>query len=178
MSTSKVTEQIVKYPIGQEPNFVIPQDYQPYRFVLGKNGTNPLLAICMNPSAAREELSDRTVNIVIKTAEKFGYDGWIVVNLYPERATDSGNMDKFNEELHRKNMEVIANVIDEYHIEKLWGAWGNMPHKNLGRAKKDLMKLLQEKNIKIFHFGKLSKSGNPHHPLYLKIEADSMYYFK
>jgi hypothetical protein len=49
----KVTPLIVKLPKGQEPDSVISKIYQLSRFVLGKNSANQLVAICMNPSAAR-----------------------------------------------------------------------------------------------------------------------------
>jgi hypothetical protein len=71
----KVTKLKVKYHLGCEPDFVVPSSYKNYRFVLGKHGKNPLICIGMNPSAAREEYSDKTVNKVIKNAIDNGYDG-------------------------------------------------------------------------------------------------------
>lgn len=50
----KVTSNILKYPSGYEPDYIIPKEYCEYRFALGKHGTNPLVVICMNPSAAKE----------------------------------------------------------------------------------------------------------------------------
>ncbi|WP_423363022.1 hypothetical protein [Mycoplasma sp. P36-A1] len=54
MGENKVTQRTVNYPNGSEPNFILPEEYQPYRFALGKLGKNPLVAICMNPSATSE----------------------------------------------------------------------------------------------------------------------------
>ncbi len=71
----KVTKLKVKYHLGYEPDFTVPVSYKDYRFVLGKHGKKPLICIGMNPSAAREEYSDRTVNKVIKNAINNGYDG-------------------------------------------------------------------------------------------------------
>ena len=93
MVKSKVTTIVVNYPENQAPTWVEPRDYKPYRFGLGKLSKNPLVAICMNPSAARDQTSDRTVNRVISASQKLGYDGWVVFNTYPERATDAVNMD-------------------------------------------------------------------------------------
>ena len=108
---NKVTERIVEYPEGQEPNLIIPEEYKAYRYVIGKTGNNPLVAICMNPSAARDNTSDSTVNRIIKISKKLNNDGWIVVNTYPERATDAENMDVFNEYLMSMNVEEIENLI-------------------------------------------------------------------
>ena len=108
---NKVTERIVEYPEGQEPNLIIPEEYKAYRYVIGKTGNNPLVAICMNPSAARDNTSDSTVNRIIKISKKLNNDGWIVVNTYPERATDAENMDVFNEDLMSMNVEEIEKFI-------------------------------------------------------------------
>ncbi|MDR2926841.1 MAG: DUF1643 domain-containing protein [Cytophagaceae bacterium] len=69
---------------------IIPTDYQPYCFILGRKGGNPLVAVCMNPSAARVEYSDMTINTAISAAEKLGYDGWIVIK--NQRKSSSNNV--------------------------------------------------------------------------------------
>lgn len=172
---SKVTKIIVTYPDGQQPTMVIPPDYQPYRFALGRPGKHTCLIIGMNPSAAREEYSDRTVNKVIKTVLGLGYDGWIMTNLYPERATDAKNMDEFDRRMAAENAEQITALCNQYNIREIWGAWGDPPHDNLTRSKEILLTRLRAENIDIFYFGELTKSGNPRHPLYLKIDGEKRY---
>ena len=72
----KVTKVRPSYPVGEAPNLCIPQHYNEYhRFLLGRLGKRPLVAICMNPSAANEEYSDRTINRIIGVSQKLGYDG-------------------------------------------------------------------------------------------------------
>ena len=63
----------------------------------------------MNPSAANEEYSDRTINRIIGASQKLGYDGWIVANVYPERATNASDLDEFNLELAAENVRLIIN---------------------------------------------------------------------
>ena len=99
---AKVTKLVVHYPAGESPDLVEPTHYQPYRFGIGKVTRRPLVAICMNPSAARDQSSDRTVNRVISASKKLGYDGWVVFNTYPERATDAVNMDAFDQVLSQE----------------------------------------------------------------------------
>lgn len=174
-SMSKVTKIRIAYPDGQQPTMVIPPEYRPFRFALGRPGDHTCLIVGMNPSAAREEYSDRTVNKVIKTVQELGYDGWIMTNLYPERATDAKNMDEFDLLLAKENAEQIIALCDQYKIKEVWGAWGDPPHENLIKAKEILMKRLGMEKIDIFHFGELTKSGNPRHPLYLKIDGEKRY---
>ena len=81
----------------------------------------------MNPSAANEEYSDRTINRIIGASQKLGYDGWIVSNVYPERATYASELDEFNLELATENVRVIINFCLNMVLMRfgaLGGIWG------------------------------------------------------
>jgi hypothetical protein len=54
-----------------------------WRFTLGRSGKNPLLAVGLNSSTASREKSDITVAKVERIAERAGYDGFVMLNLYP-----------------------------------------------------------------------------------------------
>lgn len=176
MVKSKVTTIVVNYPENQAPTWVEPRDYKPYRFGLGKLSKNPLVAICMNPSAARDQTSDRTVNRVIAASQKLDYDGWVVFNTYPERATDAVNMDEFDAGLSQENVEVIRDFLVENGITEVWGAWGDLKYEALKQGRDAILEVLAEKDIKVFHFAPPTKVGNPRHPLYLKVEAERKRY--
>ena len=75
----KVTKNTFLYPKGYETDCIIPSEYCSFRFALGKQGQNPLVAICMNPSAARETLSDRTINRIINVSKQLCMDGWYLI---------------------------------------------------------------------------------------------------
>lgn len=162
---SKVTKLKISYPKGQEPNFSIPVNYEHCRYALGKTGENPLVAICMNPSAADDKTSDKTANKIINASIQLNYDGWIIFNVYPERATNSKNIEMYNEELSMKNLEIIKNYLTENSITEVWGAWGNLNGKALKKGKMDILKLLKELDIKVFHFAETTKNGEPRHPV-------------
>jgi hypothetical protein len=176
--SSKVTQIIVNYPLGQKPNIIIPGEYKPYRFILGKDGKNPLVAICMNPSVANENTSDRTVNRVIHASEKLKFDGWFVVNVYPERATNAVLLEKFSKEVAEKNVKTIMDFLSERKITEVWGAWGDLKVDSLKKGKKMLLTILKEYKIKNFHFADTTKQGNPRHPLYLKINNTDKRYME
>lgn len=173
---AKVTELIVNYPIDQSPNWVEPKVYQPYRFGIGRLSNHPLVAICMNPSAARDQTSDRTVNRVISASEKLGYDGWVVFNTYPERATDASNMDAFDQVLSQQNIAVITSFLKDNNITEVWGAWGDLKYEALRRGRDAILDVLKNQDIKVFHFADVTKAGNPRHPLYLKVEPEGKRY--
>lgn len=162
----KVTKVSPPYPAGSEPDYIVPADYRAYRYAIGKKGTNPFVAICMNPSAARESSSDNTINRIIGYGKKLGYDGWTVFNTYPERATVAANMDEFNEELSEENICIIKEYLLSNHVTEVFGAWGNDQNlKALRQGREALLKMLKEINVKVFYFGTLTKDNNPRHPL-------------
>ena len=163
---SKVTKVRLYYPDGEEPNLCIPQLYNEYhRFLLGRLGTKPLVAICMNPLAANEEYSDRTINRIIGASQKLGCDGWVVANVYPERATNSFDLDEFNLELAINNVRMITNFLLENGINEVLGAWGNLCHPSLQQGKELLLSSFKRNDIRVYSFAPLTKWGQPVHPL-------------
>lgn len=163
---NKVTKHILAYPKGKEPDYYLPKDYGRYRYALGKIGKNPLVVICMNPSAAKEDSSDMTINRIIKASEKLNHDGWIVFNLYPERATDARKLEEYSETAGRDNIEIIREFLIEYDINEVWGAWGNTNGiETLKLAREGILNMLEDINVRVYYFGTLSKEGNPRHPL-------------
>ncbi|HIW21783.1 MAG TPA: DUF1643 domain-containing protein [Candidatus Dorea intestinavium] len=161
----KVTKRTVKYPEGKFPDIIYPPEYEPFRYAIGKKGKNPFVAIGMNPSAAREETSDRTINRIIHIGEILGYDGWIAFNLYPERATKAANLDDYKEELASNNIRIIEKYLIENKITEIYGAWGDLHFETLKKGKEKVIELLKKLDIKVFYFGTLTKQGNPRHPI-------------
>lgn len=162
----KITKHTYPYPKGYEPNYIIPAEYCSHRFVLGKKGKNPLVAICMNPSAAQETSSDRTINKIIKVSRELGMEGWMVFNIYPERATDANSMDAFKQDLSDENIREVRNYLVENKINEVWGAWGD--DKNLVtliNGKQQMKSMLSKNGVRVYYFGTLTKMGNPRHPL-------------
>ncbi len=162
----KVTEHTLAYPQGLEPDFIVPAEYMPYRFLLGKKGSAPLVALCMNPSAAREEVTDMTIYRIVRHSERIGADGWCVLNTYPERATDAKRMDAFNQELSDENIAEIKKYLLENNIKEVWGAWGDDRNlKHLRQGRQELLSMFKSIGVKVYYFGTLTKQGNPRHPL-------------
>jgi hypothetical protein len=121
----------------------------------------------MNPSAAREETSDRTINRVINASVKLGHDGWVAFNTYPERATDAKDMDRIDYDMIKENVKQIESYLLAHNVKEVWGAWGNLKYEALKVGKDAILEMLNRHGIKVFYFGELTKSGNPRHPLYM-----------
>lgn len=171
---SRITDKVTLYSEGNYPDTIEEKDN--YRFALGKSGSNPLVVICMNPSAADITKCDKTIEKIIKVANELNKDGWMVFNLYPERATFSEELTNYNPEISRKNVETIRDYLLKNKISEVWGAWGNAnDNECLIKSKEDIVNMLSENNINIFCY-KINKSGNPHHPLYLHINPANKIY--
>lgn len=141
------------------------------RYILGEVGDNPLVCIGVNPSTASPEKLDNTMRVVKTRANSLGYNGWIMINLYAQRATDPNRLHKY---LHLKLHREHLNIIEEYLGNKdydIWVAWGTLIEKRkyLSRCLKDIYHILGVER-RYLSIGDLSVSGHPHHPLYLKKE--------
>jgi hypothetical protein len=78
------------------------------RFVLGEPGKNNLICFGINPSTEEPNNLDPTLTRVKNIAAQFGYDGWIMLNVYPQRATNPNDMDaELNDEYHQRNLHHI-----------------------------------------------------------------------
>ena len=71
-----------------------PTTFLPYRYVLGRRGTNPLICIGINPSTADPTRLDPTLQSVDRIAKNNGFDGFMMMNVYPQRATVPNDLDQ------------------------------------------------------------------------------------
>lgn len=143
------------------------------RYSLGQEGARPFVCFGINPSTAKPNDLDPTVASVARFAVNQGYDGWIMFNIYPQRATNPNNMHKKLEpELHRKNLETIKELLSGQSLD-IWCAWGTLIEKRdyLIPCLKDIAEVLSSTGCRYYTRGRRSKAGHPHHPLYLKKDS-------
>ncbi|TDQ12201.1 DUF1643 domain-containing protein [Pedobacter metabolipauper] len=138
-------------------------DCKKYRYELSRvwDDTKPkVLFIMHNPSTADANDDDPTIRRCIGFARKWGYGGIYVGNLIPYRCTDPKELlsipfdvaigHPFSNTVHINKMADICSL----HVL----AYGN-PAINIC-----LLELFDDR----WHYLKLTKAGNPGHPLYLK----------
>lgn len=139
------------------------------RFLLGEKGTYCLTCIGINPSTARPNDLDRTLSIVKRFASDLGYNSWLMLNVYPQRATDPNDIDmELNIQYHHENLQQIESVLKNG-ICDIWAAWGVNIYKRkyLLSCLEDICKIASKYNASWYTIGARSKEGHPHHPLYL-----------
>lgn len=97
-----------------------------HRFVLEQPGKKMLLVVGLNPSTADETHPDPTTHKVMGFAEGGGYDGFAMLNLSSERATDKWSLSAtLDEPMHRKNLDVAADLLQRYPAADILVAFGN-----------------------------------------------------
>lgn len=137
------------------------------RYTLGKSGAKPLLAIGLNPSTANQEKADTTVAKVERVASQNGFDGFIMLNLYPIRATDFHRLPaKVNPSAFAENLDAIEEVVADQSKPMVWAAWGDSVeyHSYFIDARDTLVQRLAKFNVNWLHFGELTAKGHPRHP--------------
>lgn len=149
------------------------------RYSLGNPGKKPLVCFGINPSTATPEELDPTLKRVRNRSSKENgfrndrlYDGWIMFNVYPFRATDPKLLPVERvEESHTKNLSVIAEILEKNPCSDIWAAWGGIikQRKYLSECLYDIVDVVRYYECNWYSIGPLSKNGkHPHHPLYLK----------
>ena len=149
----------------------VPDHYSEYRYLLGTRGQHPLVCIGINPSTAVPDRLDNTLKSAERIALFNGYDSFIMFNVYAQRATDPNDMEKeLNPALHRENMKAFTWLLSGFSsTPDLWAAWGSIIEKRsyLPSCVLDMASAGKQFGARWFTAGPRSKSGHPHHPLYL-----------
>ncbi len=150
----------------------VPNFYSEYRYILGTKGERPLICIGINPSTAKPDDLDRTLQSVERIALGNGYDSFMMFNVYAQRATSPDDMELlFNEHMHRENMKAFKYILSlSKGSPDIWAAWGAIIEKRnyLASCVMDMVEIGTSCGAKWFTCGKRSVKGHPHHPLYLK----------
>jgi serine/threonine protein phosphatase 1 len=142
------------------------------RFVLGQvfNPTGKtLLCFGINPSTACPEKLDNTIRKIIRICNYNGYENWIMLNIYPQRATNPNDMHlEPDEALIKANLLHIRKIAEIYPICDVLLAYGNLisKRKYLRACLNEILTLLIEEQGKKIKIIKLTKANNPVHPLY------------
>ena len=117
----------------------------------------------VNPSTADAEKLDPTNTRCVNFAKDWGFDGYIMLNLFSIVSTDPQGM------LASDNPNWVTNTLAILHcthdIGRIVCAWG-VHGQHQGRGTQ-LAELLRRVGRKLHHLG-LNRDGTPKHPLYLR----------
>jgi len=140
------------------------------RFVLGNKGSNPLFVIGVNPSTADDKNPDHTIRKVMGFAEGNGFDGFVMINLYPQRSTNPHELPaESDKKLHEDNLREIELSFNGVSNPVILAAWGNAigGRGYLKKCLQPIYELASKHNAQWKKTGELTKYGHPRHPLYV-----------
>lgn len=143
-------------------------DDDTYRYYLEWSwASRPFLNACLlNPSTATHEVLDPTVNGLIKRAQKWGFGGVVVVNLFAFRATSPSEMKRAANPVGPDNDAVLHRIVNELEPDNtILAGWGN--HGRFNGREEAVLKLLGNK---ISVLG-INANRTPKHPLYVSHSA-------
>lgn len=147
-----------------------------YRYWLQRDwrsGGRRVMWIGLNPSTADERRLDPTLRRIVRYSSDWGYDGFVMTNLFAYRATLPSEMKEQEDPVGPENDEhLAARAATSELIVCAWGSHGL--HRNRSQAVVDLMS-------DAGHFPKLRAlkvvaNGEPGHPLYLPLTATPIQY--
>ena len=150
-----------------EMNIKMIGDTSNVRYVLRKEGQKILVVIGVNPSKATDCISDTTMTKIMGFAKYNGFDGFLMLNLYPQRCTNPNDLDKeMNTEMHNDNLKYIASEISSIESPSVLLAFGNTieTRQYLKKCLREIISLFTFKNPQWLQIGTLTKGGNPRHP--------------
>jgi len=133
-----------------------------YRYALWRTWNNTqkqVLFICLNPSTADDKNDDPTLIRCINYAKFWGYGGVCIANLFAFKATKPADLLASDSPIGSRNNHWLKKLANQSDL--CVAAWGNHG-RYLNRSAK-----VQEL-IPNLHYLKITKLGEPAHPLYLK----------
>jgi hypothetical protein len=137
------------------------------RFALGKNGNHVLVTVGLNPSTATQAQADMTATKVERVAGQNGFDGFVLVNLCPIRATDFRMLpNRIDRGVMVANLNALEEVVAPIKDVTVWAAWGApiSARAFFVAAARAFVQRLARFSPSWQHFGPLTVDGHPRHP--------------
>lgn len=156
-----IAQRRLEQELAQSTSGAIFSDDRQFRYLLWRHWTGPgalVLFVALNPSTADENLDDPTIRRCISFAKAWGATGFMVANLFALRATYPSDLLAHSAPIGIENDTWIATAsANAFRTVACWGNHGS----HLGRSDSVI------KHLKRPEYLRLTKSGQPSHPLYL-----------
>jgi hypothetical protein len=148
------------------PNSAVFSEDGRYRYILGRDWEpfgRTIVWIMLNPSIGNEFILESTTAGCMTRAQKWGYAGMIVLNLFALIETDPEKLKRTPEAIGPLNNKVIESINLQAPEDSVFiAAWGNHG-KHLGRDI-EVTNMLNDRDL--YCLG-TNKNGTPRHPLHM-----------
>lgn len=143
-----------------------------YRWVLERSwldGDGLVCFVMLNPSTADDFRDDATVRRIVRFAQRDGFGGLVVVNLYARRATQPSDLFAVGLELAIGFVNDGVILAQASRADRVVAAWGNHGRRH-GRGDA-IRAMLEENGVALYHFG-VTAQHQPVHPCRLPRSAE------
>lgn len=140
----------------------------PYRFTLVRSidpfNSSQITFIGLNPSTADDTEDDQTTKKLMEFTDRWGYGKYLLLNLYPYRATDHRELVNYMNEKVSQNRRLIKKALRRSDlVVPMWGRLSKIPRHLHGEVPA-IEQLLKPHEPECF--GK-NQDHSPKHPLML-----------
>jgi len=121
----------------------------------------------LNPSRANAERPDPTLRKVIGFADRNGFDGFVMMNLYAARATFPADLPLVpSPKYHQQNLQAIRQLIAQQEKACFLACWGDniLIRPYLMAFLEDIYLLCQGQGEEWLQIGSPTRKGHPRHP--------------
>lgn len=139
-----------------------------YRFALGRSGKRPLVVIGINPNKADAFQNDPTIRKIEEQLEVWReFDGFLMLNLYPIRASKPELLNQFEKDLAILNAALIRQLLKGMTKPVVWAAWGDNFDCNpfLNYCLREIQNATIDLAICWCQCEKPTENKNPRHPI-------------
>lgn len=164
----------VKYfkDLNDVASYAIFSKDEQYRYLLKRTwtkGVSNIVFVMLNPSTATELKNDPTVERCQRRAYELNYGSFTIVNIFALRSTDPKALYSHADPIGGRNDELIVDACRD--ADKVICGWGN--HGILHQRGAQVMQLIRRIPKTVFAF-KITKSGQPQHPLYISYATSAV----
>lgn len=150
-----------------------------YRYLLRRiwgEGDKMISFVMLNPSTADSFEDDPTIRRCIGFAQKWGFSGMYILNLFAYRSTDPKELLKVDDPIGESNQMYLSDYTSISEMIVL--AWGNYSIVEKLKSKfPEYSPYVRNKKPELHCLGQNIK-GDPKHPLYLKKDLKPINYKK
>lgn len=150
-----------------QPDIYLKNEKNTQRYALGQQGQWMLCAVGLNPSTADDQKPDQTLSKLLGFAERNGFDGFLMLNLYPQRTPYPQKLHKRAQKKYlNENLRQIESVLKKVEAGAFLAAWGGdiqiRPY--LAKSLQQLLSLTTTSRLPWLRIGSFTKAGHPRHP--------------
>lgn len=136
----------------------------------------------LNPSRADAEVDDPTVLKLVSFGKQWGFDGYLLTNLWPFRATDPDDLFSFRGDIvEAGTRDLLIRCFADLKVKEVCCCWGTNAKKawreKILERGDSIRRAFIAAGLKLSCLGR-NQDGTPKHPLYISLSTARLPYME